>query len=106
MPRLILGQVINCINYTAFIIYLTCICANFWLIDGCFDGLSKCYSSGTNVTEAFDAQRQFEPQGPFVNSEYYTGWLDHWGTRHEHVTVASVKRTLDDMLAINASVNM
>ena len=23
--------------------------------------------------------RRFQPNGPLVNSEYYPGWLTHWG---------------------------
>lgn len=41
-----------------------------------------------------------------VNSEFYTGWLDHWGDKHAHVDSKVVADTLDKMLALNASVNM
>ena len=34
---------------------------------------------GANV---FKPQRVYEPHGPLVNSEYYVGWLDHWGQGH------------------------
>ncbi|KAA0199146.1 hypothetical protein HAZT_HAZT000072, partial [Hyalella azteca] len=40
---------------------------------------------GTNLTEAFRAQRLFEPRGPLMNSEFYPGWLDHWGSPHSTV---------------------
>ena len=33
----------------------------------------------------FGYQRLFEPHGPYVNSEYYPGWLDHWGEPHNTV---------------------
>ena len=36
------------------------------------------YGCGGNVDEAFKVQRTFEPGAPLVNSEYYSGWLDHW----------------------------
>ena len=35
-----------------------------------------------NANKSFTNQRLFEPDGPLVNSEFYTGWLDHWGTPH------------------------
>ena len=38
---------------------------------------------GGNITAQFAAQKVFEPRGPLVNSEFYTGWLDHWGFPHE-----------------------
>ena len=36
------------------------------------------FGSGTNVSQAFNVQRSVQPKGPLVNSEYYSGWLDHW----------------------------
>ena len=41
-----------------------------------------------------------------MNSEYYTGWLDHWGGGHANVSDSDVARTLDEILQVNASVNM
>ncbi|KAI1237246.1 hypothetical protein IHE44_0014504 [Lamprotornis superbus] len=46
------------------------------------------FGPGSNVTEAFDAQRRVEPKGPLVNSEYYTGWLDYWGEAHASTSAA------------------
>ena len=41
-----------------------------------------------------------------VNSEYYTGWLDHWGEPHQTRSAKSIADSLDKILAVNASVNM
>lgn len=41
-----------------------------------------------------------------VNSEFYTGWLDHWGDRHAAVDSGKVSRVLEEMLVMGASVNM
>ncbi|NXO33250.1 GLB1L protein, partial [Locustella ochotensis] len=64
------------------------------------------FGPGSNVTEAFGAQRRVEPKGPLVNSEYYTGWLDYWGEAHASTSAALVARGLDDMLQLGASINM
>ncbi|NWZ49161.1 BGAL galactosidase, partial [Haliaeetus albicilla] len=64
------------------------------------------FGPGSNVTEAFGAQRQVEPKGPLVNSEYYTGWLDYWGEAHASTSSVRVARGLEDMLQLGASVNM
>ncbi|XP_054644358.1 beta-galactosidase-1-like protein [Dunckerocampus dactyliophorus] len=64
------------------------------------------FGTGDNITEAFRRQRQFEPQGPLVNSEFYTGWLDHWGDQHAMVDTQKVSRGLAEMLAMGANVNM
>ncbi|XP_071517532.1 beta-galactosidase-like [Panulirus ornatus] len=59
-----------------------------------------------DITKPFEAMRLFEPQGPLVNSEYYPGWLDHWGAPHSTRDAKVVAKSFDDMLAMNASVNM
>ncbi|XP_030807731.1 beta-galactosidase-1-like protein isoform X1 [Camarhynchus parvulus] len=64
------------------------------------------FGPGSNVTEAFGAQRRVEPRGPLVNSEYYTGWLDYWGEAHASTSAAWVARGLEDMLQLGASTNM
>lgn len=60
---------------------------------------------GTNVDTAFLAQRIYEPRGPLVNSEFYTGWLTHWGETFQRVSTDAIVNTLDEMLSRNASVN-
>ncbi|NWU24580.1 BGAL galactosidase, partial [Dyaphorophyia castanea] len=64
------------------------------------------FGPGSNVTEAFGAQRRVEPKGPLVNSEYYTGWLDYWGEAHASTSAVWVARGLEDMLQLGASINM
>uniref|UniRef100_A0A3B1IU17 Galactosidase, beta 1-like n=1 Tax=Astyanax mexicanus TaxID=7994 RepID=A0A3B1IU17_ASTMX len=89
------------------------------LICGTLEGLYATIDFGTdtNITTAFKRQRRFEPKGPpgeiymwvcvlQVNSEFYTGWLDHWGDKHASVETQKVSRMLEDMLSMGASVNM
>ncbi|XP_061768071.1 beta-galactosidase isoform X2 [Nerophis ophidion] len=64
------------------------------------------FGPGANVSAAFDVQRYAEPRGPLVNSEYYTGWLDVWGSPHSVVSTTKVAKTLNEMLAMGANVNM
>ncbi|XP_067106534.1 beta-galactosidase [Osmerus mordax] len=64
------------------------------------------FGPGGNVTAAFEAQRHAEPHGPLVNSEFYTGWLDHWGEHHAVVSTSIVAKSLNEILALGANVNM
>lgn len=41
-----------------------------------------------------------------VNSEFYTGWLDHWGDQHAMVDAQKVTKVLGEMLTMGANVNM
>ncbi|KAK7465953.1 hypothetical protein BaRGS_00037491 [Batillaria attramentaria] len=59
-----------------------------------------------NAPAAFAPQRQFEPKGPLVNSEFYTGWLDHWGQNHSVTPAATIVKSLDVLLPYGANVNM
>ncbi|XP_030642109.1 beta-galactosidase-1-like protein [Chanos chanos] len=78
------------------------------MICGTLEGLYATIDFGTdtNISAAFGRQRRFEPKGPLVNSEFYTGWLDHWGDKHAAVDSQKVSRMLGEMLAMGASVNM
>jgi len=40
-----------------------------------------------------------------VNSEFYPGWLTHWGEAFQRVKTEAVTKMLREMLAIGASVN-
>ncbi|CAL8267753.1 unnamed protein product [Lota lota] len=75
---------------------------------GSLQGLYATIDFGTdaNITTAFQRQRRFEPHGPLVNSEFYTGWLDHWGEGHAQVDQWKVSKMLREMLALGANVNM
>ena len=85
--------------------------------DGASDGFLKCghtqglyatvdFGPGGNPMDHFKAQRDYEPKGPLVNSEYYTGWLDHWGGHHSTTSSSTAADSLDAILKVNASVNM
>uniref|UniRef100_A0A8D3BM29 Beta-galactosidase n=1 Tax=Scophthalmus maximus TaxID=52904 RepID=A0A8D3BM29_SCOMX len=41
-----------------------------------------------------------------VNSEFYTGWLDHWGSPHSVISSTRVAKSLNEVLATGANVNM
>lgn len=41
-----------------------------------------------------------------VNSEFYAGWLDHWGDQHAQVDTNKVAGMLEEMLSMGANVNM
>ncbi|XP_075465700.1 beta-galactosidase-1-like protein isoform X2 [Ascaphus truei] len=59
-----------------------------------------------NVTKAFEPLRRIQPNGPLVNSEYYTGWLDYWGDKHSTSSSEAVSQSLLDILKTGANVNM
>ncbi|ESO84522.1 hypothetical protein LOTGIDRAFT_236200 [Lottia gigantea] len=73
-------------------------------VEGCYVTID--FGPTSNPASNFQVQRHFEPKGPLVNSEFYTGWLDHWGNPHAHTAIDTVCNSLDKILALGASVNM
>ena len=85
--------------------------------DGAGDGYLKCgtipslyatvdFGITSSPENNFKPQRDYEPHGPLVNSEFYTGWLDHWGEPHQKRDGQQFAASLDKVLQLNASVNM
>lgn len=64
------------------------------------------FGPADNVTRIFSLLREYEPHGPLVNSEYYTGWLEYWGQNHSTRSSPAVAQGLEKMLKLGASVNM
>jgi beta-galactosidase len=60
---------------------------------------------GSNVSLSFESQRAYANRGPLVNSEFYPGWLDLWGSPHSIVNTTEVLKTFNEMMQINANVN-
>lgn len=58
------------------------------------------FAPGTNVTQAFETQKLFNEPGksPALCSEYYTGWLTHWGEPMANTSTAKMISTLEDIL--------
>lgn len=64
------------------------------------------FGPADNMTRIFSLLREYEPHGPLVNSEYYTGWLDYWGQNHSTQSTPAVAKGLERILKSGASVNM
>lgn len=63
------------------------------------------FNAGTNVKSVFQTLRSYRPTGPLMNSEFYTGWLTHWGEHLQTTSADAVVKTLGEMLDYGANVN-
>lgn len=63
------------------------------------------FGVSTDPGDAFRHQRHFSPRGPFVNSEFYPGWLDFWGTPHQKVDTENIIKSFNSMMKLKANVN-
>jgi beta-galactosidase GanA len=87
--------------------------------DGSGEGYLKCgsiineayatvdFGCGSDPMTPFKLERRWNNgHGPYVNSEFYAGWLDHWGERHAHIDASYAASSLDLILQAGASVNI
>jgi beta-galactosidase len=88
----------------------------FFTTDGGSDYYLKCgvipdvyptidFGPGEDVNKSFASQRDYAPKGPLVNSEFYAGWLDFWGSPHSRVNTSDILKTFYDIMNIGANVN-
>ncbi|MCU0486960.1 MAG: beta-galactosidase, partial [Anaerolineales bacterium] len=83
--------------------------------DGCLQGgtlpdIFKTVNFAFNAGTALAKLREYQPEGPLMVMEFWSGWFDHWGEKH-HISEDgsdSIQRsvdTLDELLSLGASVN-
>jgi beta-galactosidase len=63
-------------------------------------------SSPGAAQRAFATLKKYRPNGPFINSEYWAGWFDHWGSKHAHTSIENESANLDWMLRQGYSVSI
>ena len=83
--------------------------------DTCLQGgtlpdVFKTVNFAFNAQEAFAKLREYQPEGPLMVMEFWSGWFDHWGGQHHIIEDGSdsIQRsvdTLDEILTMGASVN-
>jgi beta-galactosidase len=66
------------------------------------------FGPGSDAAAAFAAQKEFNPAGmsPPMCTEFYTGWLTHWGESMANTSSAEVATWLDKLLSIGGSVSL
>ncbi|MGB9433837.1 MAG: beta-galactosidase, partial [Candidatus Acidiferrum sp.] len=56
--------------------------------------------------EEFAKLKKLRPNGPFLNSEFWDGWYDHWGSKHGVTNATNQASNLDWMLRQGYSVSL
>ena len=74
-------------------------------IDGVFVTTDFGIHTADEVDANFKRLREVQPNGPLVNSEFYTGWLTHWQEQNARRGASELAATLDYMLSIGSNVN-
>jgi len=56
--------------------------------------------------EEFAKLQKFRPGSPMMSGEYWDGWFDHWGSKHEVTDVDQQAKELDWILSEGYSINL
>jgi beta-galactosidase len=73
-------------------------------VDGAYATVD--FAPDPNATKAFADMRKHNPKGPLVDSECYTGWLDHWGGGHHRGSTDILIQGLQANRDIKASTSL
>ncbi len=77
------------------------------LTRGSLPDLPAAVDFGTGDAEqGFALYRKLHPEGPYFCAEYWAGWFDHWGAKHEHTDAAKQVAEIRWMLKQGYSVSM
>jgi len=77
------------------------------LPNGTLPDLPAVVNFGTGGAEnAFKRLAAFRPDGPMMTGEYWAGWFDHWGRRHNTTNIDRQGRELAWMLERGYSINL
>jgi beta-galactosidase len=64
------------------------------------------FGGGDNAQKAFAELKKYRPNGPFINSEYWAGWFDHWGGKHAHQNMTAEAANLRWILEQGYSISI
>lgn len=64
------------------------------------------FGTGANVDEQFRRLAELRPGAPLMCSEYWSGWFDKWGARHETRPASDMVAGIDQMLSRGISFSL
>lgn len=73
---------------------------------GSLDGILTTANFGSSVGERFDELSSFKDNQPFMCTEFWCGWFDHWYEQHHTRPGDAVIEEIDEFFRANASFNM
>jgi len=64
------------------------------------------FGTGANISEQFERLGQVRPSSPLMCSEFWSGWFDKWGARHETRPAKDMVEGIDEMLSKGISFSL
>ncbi|MDR2916199.1 MAG: beta-galactosidase, partial [Tannerella sp.] len=64
------------------------------------------FGTGANIDEQFRRLLELRPNTPLMCSEFWSGWFDHWGAKHETRSAQALAEGMKEMLDRNISFSL
>lgn len=64
------------------------------------------FGTGANIDSQFKTLKELQPNIPLMCSEFWSGWFDHWGRKHETRPAKAMVEGLQEMLDKNISFSL
>ena len=64
------------------------------------------FGTGADISQQFKRLGELRPTAPKMCSEFWSGWFDKWGARHETRPAADMVQGIDDMLSQGISFSL
>lgn len=64
------------------------------------------FGTGANIKQQFEKLESLRPNTPLMCSEFWSGWFDNWGRKHETRDAKAMVDGLGEMLARNISFSL
>lgn len=64
------------------------------------------FGTGANIDNQFKKLKEARPDTPLMCSEFWSGWFDHWGRKHETRPAKAMVQGIKDMLDRNISFSL
>ncbi|MDY5673715.1 MAG: beta-galactosidase [Bacteroidaceae bacterium] len=64
------------------------------------------FGTGAKIDDQFSRLRQLRPNAPLMCSEFWSGWFDKWGARHETRPAKEMVAGIDEMLSKGISFSL
>lgn len=64
------------------------------------------FGTGSNIDDQFRHLRELRPDAPLMCSEFWSGWFDKWGARHETRPATDMVANIDEMLSKGISFSL
>ncbi len=64
------------------------------------------FGTGANIEKQFETLKKLRPETPLMCSEFWSGWFDHWGAKHETRSAKALVGGMKEMLDQNISFSL